>query len=207
MNEIEKVLESDERIEWRGKPEFLPYIFGGGTIGMLIFGIMWLGFISLFFIVPYDSKSTGLPIFESLFLTIFVLVGLGMIFGPGISNGFSHKNIEYVATNKRLITSSGSFSRNIQSAPYSNDLSIDVQIGFFDNLFGGKTGTLFVRSGMLGKIFGAFPIVDNIQKAGINFGAYNQVNNSFFIVFRNIQNPYEVLKIIQREIEYSKPKQ
>jgi membrane protein YdbS with pleckstrin-like domain len=114
----------------------MPFLFGG----LLVWSIPFLG----------AEESTN---FEPLMLLIlipfggvFVLVGGSLVIAPILNILNTPRRIRktvYAISNKRIITRTGSIGVDYESKPYFSIEAIDVNVGFFDKIFG--TGSLIIK--------------------------------------------------------------
>ena len=127
MNELSKILDTNEQVFWEGKPRFWPY-FLSGVVPTFIFGLAWTGFLVPFFAVNFLPKEnlssssgfTNTFFFAwNIFLVPFLLIGLWMLVGVHIYKGF----IDF-----DQITNS------------------EVNVGFWDRVLAQNTGSILISS-------------------------------------------------------------
>lgn len=137
MNEIEKILNTNEKIIWEGTPDFrinmlMGYIFVGGfSLFLFIFAI-----ISLL----NDSVFTASIFFLS---TIILLIFIPL-------SEITLKRIRYFFTDKRIIIQSGLIGLDYSIVDYDKIQSMNVNVGLLDKLFNGNTGSIYIYSGLMG---------------------------------------------------------
>lgn len=103
----------DEQVLWEGQPT--TYVtFTRGDMFLIPFSILWGGFAIFWEATVFLS---GAPVFFLLFGSIFVAVGLYMIFGRFIYKKLKKGRTYYAVTNKRIIAVEAGSSRHI-SAEY-----------------------------------------------------------------------------------------
>jgi hypothetical protein len=113
---IERELQRDERLLWKGRPRggirlrssdayLIPFslIWGG-------FAIFW-EFMALFGTPKKEQAALVFPLFG----VPFVLIGLYLIFGRFFVDARMRARTEYGLTNRRAIIVSGLFSRTVKS--------------------------------------------------------------------------------------------
>lgn len=82
---VKNRLDLNERLVWAGKPK--PRAFTKHTVGAMLFAIPWSAFVCLFICVMLfgdmqEAEDAPSMTFQVLFMTPFVLVGIGMLFAP-----------------------------------------------------------------------------------------------------------------------------
>ncbi|MBI5051151.1 PH domain-containing protein [Candidatus Micrarchaeota archaeon] len=186
MDELDKVLDEDEKILWQGKPSFLPFVVGGSIIISLV-GIFWLTFTVPFFFVGLTTD-----LFVILFMLPFLLIGLGLTFGVPVYNLLVYKNVQYAITNKRAIIQGGLIGRDFNSIDFDKITDAEVNVGVFDKIFGQNTGSIMIATPAAGIVSGG--------RGGAQDMRYKLLN---------IQDPYEIFKFfkkisydIKTDIEY-----
>jgi len=137
LPELSKHLEKNERVIWSGKPAKAPFLVGGLVVSA--FGLIWLSF-SVF--AMSMAVSSGDPGFVTLFLSLFVLIGFGLTFGPPITQVLRYRNTKYVITDQRLITQTGAIGLDTRFIDLNKIQEVHVNVSFIDKIFG--TGTLIV---------------------------------------------------------------
>lgn len=140
INEIERILDKDEKIFWRGRPKYTAYILK--FIPATLFGLFWCTFLVPFYWAVFTGKF---PIFAWLVLGPHTLVGLGLLTTPLLAS-LVYPYIEYAVTSKRIVIKSGFFARNFETIDYVNLTDVSVKIGLIGRLTG--TGDILFLSGM-----------------------------------------------------------
>ncbi len=192
MRELDKVLSKNEKVLWEGKPKFWPYYFGGSAI-TTIFGIFWSLFLIPFVGLAVFDIVWGSGIFGwAILLLPHFWVGIGLLFGVPAYLWLVHKHIYYAITDKRVILQGGLIGRDFEEVDFHQITNAEVNVGVFDKLFGGKSGS--------GSIL--------ISTAG-SFTQTRQGAVSKPYTLRNIPNPYDVFKFfkdisfnVKTDIEY-----
>ena len=131
MNEIKKVLEPSEKVEWEGKPKAVSY-FANQILGLIFFG----GFAALIIYLTKDQNPNYL-------LWIYGTVGLLIIMI--VSGILNYRVTHYEITNKRAIIQSGIIGRNFKSNDYDQIKNVSVNVGIIDRIF--NTGTIQIFTG------------------------------------------------------------
>lgn len=142
MRELDKVLNQDEKVFWEGGPSFWPF-FLSRTVAPTIFGIFWMGFVMMFFLV--SSGAPG-PFKYMIFIMPHFWIGLFMLFGPTIYNAMVFKHTYYAITDKRIIIQKGWIGRDFEIIDFDQVTNAEVNVGVFDKLFDGNTGSIAVSA-------------------------------------------------------------
>lgn len=175
MNEFTKILDDNEKVIWQGNPSFWPFTLGG-SITVTVFGVFWVSFMACFGINSFQTEGAMKYI---LFATPHFWIGLILLFGPLIYSLLVYKHTHYAITDKRVIFQKGIIGRDFDMIDFDQITNVEVNVGIFDNLFGGNTGTINISSA------GTF----NMTKNGAVTAPYS---------FRNIENPYDVFKQVKK---------
>ena len=186
MRELDKVLDQNEKVFWEGAPSFWPFFFGR-SLPITIFGIFWMGFLAIFFII--SSAAPG-PFNYFIFVTPHFWIGLFMLFGPTIYNTLVFKHTYYAITDKRVIIQKGWIGRDFEMIDFDQITNAKVSVGVFDKLFGKNTGSILVSSA----------------------GSFTDIRQNYMqkpYTISNITNPYGVFKFfnkvshdVKTDIEY-----
>ena len=140
VKEIDRILDPNEQILWRGKPQYRAYILK--FLPATFFGLFWCSFLVPFYWAVFTGK---MPIFGWLVLGPHTLVGLGLL-GTPLWASLVYPYIEYAITNKRIITKAGFFARSFTTVDYTNLTDVSVNIGLIGRLT--DTGDILFVSGM-----------------------------------------------------------
>ena len=96
-NTIEEILDTNEKIFWRGKPKYSAYILQYGPLSL--FGLIWFSILSVFY---WGIASGEMPLFALLIIIPHTLIGIGMLGAP-LWASLVFPYIEYSITSKRII--------------------------------------------------------------------------------------------------------
>jgi membrane protein YdbS with pleckstrin-like domain len=189
--DFQDITNSDERILVSFKPSVLiNFIRSFYGVFLSLFGMPFLFGGLMVWSIPFfgAEESTN---FESLMLLIlipfgavFVLVGGGLVIAPIVNILNTPRKIRktvYAISNERIITRTGNIGVDYKSIPYFSIEAIDVNVGFFDKIFG--TGSLIIK-GM------------ETEKS---------VNITELISLAGIKNPLAQSQNIMRELQFSRP--
>lgn len=141
----EKNMEEGEKVQWQGKPEFGPFILSG--MGGIIPGLMFFGF-SLFWTA--GAMASGAPTEFLLFGTLFMIIGLLILFGGPMVQWLRFKNTEYVITDRRIITQTGAFGLDTRYIENEWIREVYVNVSIMDRIFGTGSVMVSTASGMIG---------------------------------------------------------
>lgn len=135
-SQLESIVEGNEQVLWRGKPNKTCFILESIFNPLLPFSIIWLlfdmGFISVFTSSKGSEDMMGvlIPFFLLHLMPVWIYIG-------GVLLTFiKYKNTEYLITDKRIYTSGGSFSYRECSISYSRITDVEMRRGFFDRKLG-----------------------------------------------------------------------
>ena len=182
MNEIEKILNTNETVLWQGKPAFWPF-FVSSFAGTL-FGLIFMGAGLIPMITALETKNYFLLLFPHFWIGFFIAFGLP------IYRALVHKHIFYAVTNTRVIIQRGLIGRDFQIVDFDKVTNADVKVDFLDILFGRRSGSIMISTA------GTIAYTKN--------GAAQRP-----YTLSHIANPYEVFKFfkeishaVKTDIEY-----
>jgi len=184
---LEKLLNADEKVLWSGKPVRKAFILP--VLVSIPFGFIFLGF-AIFWMGA--AASSGAPNEFSLFGLLFVLIGIGIAFGPFLFQLLRYRNTEYMITDKRIVTQTGAIGLDTRFVDFEKVQEVYVQIGVLDRLFG--TGSVYA---MTAGFSGFAP------RGGYGYGGYGGFGFNRPSLAA-LKEPYEVQKLLQEAIEQSK---
>ena len=134
---LEKMIDSNERLMWQGKPDRLLYTIGNLVIYPI--AAVWLVF-DLFFIrrfISFPGFGNGGLGFMTPFLTIFFAFHLLpvwiAVFGP-IYRFFSWTRVEYAVTTRRIYLQSGLIGRDYTSIELYEVQNLSVNVGVLERM-------------------------------------------------------------------------
>lgn len=168
MREIEKVLDDKEKVFWEGAPKFGPFVLGGSIL-FIFFGLIWMVFL-----IPFTFAMGS-----AIFLLPHFWIGLVLIIGVPLYLFLVHSRTYYAITNKRVLIQTGVIGRDFKMVDFDQITNAEVNVGLFDKVFGGNSGTILISTA------GTFIS----GKHGPVAAPYN---------LSNIENPYEVFKFFKK---------
>lgn len=197
INDIENILDQNEKIIWRGNPKFSAYILK--SLPISLFGIFWCTFLVPFYWAVFTGKA---PIFVWFVLGPHTFVGLGMLTAP-IWQSLLYPYIEYAVTSKRIVYKSGFFARNFSTVDYVHLSDVSVNIGFIGTLT--NTGDINFVSGM-----GMFvPKTGRGSLSGIEnpYDVFKLLKQTYFDIKTDVEfpNKYRPITNPGYQTDYSQP--
>ncbi len=183
---LDKLLNSDEKVLWSGKPVRKAFILPG--LVSIPFGLIFMGF-AIFWMGT--AASAGAPGEFYLFGLPFVLIGIGIVIGPFLFQLLRYRNTEYMITDKRIITQTGAIGLDTRFVDFEKVQEVYVQISVLDRLFG--TGSVYAMTAG----FSGF-----VPRGGSGYGYGGFVGNRPSLAA--LKEPYGVQKVLQEAIEKSK---
>jgi len=167
MSTLKEVMDKGEKVLWRGKPKFWPFVFG--SLVASLFGLVLLSIPVFIFLTTGDLIAIMLPHFW---------VGLIVFIGPLAYAVLVHKHVDYAITGKRVIVKKGLIGRDFDTIDFEKMQDISVNVGVIDKIFG--TGSIISSSAG--------------RMRYSRRGSYNVPGN----IFRAIENPYKVFKLLKK---------
>jgi hypothetical protein len=171
MTTIDSVLNEGEKIIWRARPKFWPFVlqsfFGAGSRPGTAVTYFYL--IVYFFVLSYSAK------FSFLYFMIIVVIGLLLLFLYPV---LLYKKVEYAITDKRIVLQKGVIGRDFDSIDFDKIQDMTVNVGVTDKIFG--TGS--------------------ISSVSAGESVYTKRGYKILpkVFFRAISQPYEVYKILKQ---------
>jgi len=146
-NSVEDVLNDDEKVLWRGKPNAKSYVLAA-MLKMLPIAIIWLIFDGAFIVGISIGMSHGqIPLSLLGFIIPFFLLHLMPVWMWIINTvkAFKEvKNLEYAITDRRVIIRSGVIGIDFKFVNYTEIDSVNIKVGFIDKIF--KVGDIYINS-------------------------------------------------------------
>lgn len=127
MRELDKVLDSDEKVLWEGKPNFLPFFFSG--LWLSFFGLIFLGAGLAAIVIGISSGN------YFILLMPYFWIGLIFVFGIPLYKALVYKYTYYAITDKRVILQTGLIGRDFEMVDFDQITNAEVNVGVFDTLF------------------------------------------------------------------------
>ena len=180
---IDKIIDDNENILWRGKPNAFLYIIGNPSIYLiaLIWGLFDFFFISSFFReFSFMNGFFGEFSFMNGFFIIFFMFHLFPVWFAilmPIYRILNYGTIEYAITDKRVYISQGFFGRDVNNYEHRELTNLKVNVNFMENIKG------------LGTIILAY----NGEEGNSSY-SFKADNNKFI----SIEDPYGVYKLLKK---------
>lgn len=171
MQEINKLLDTNEKIIWEGRPQFMPFFLSsfGGVLFGLIFAV-----VGSVFVIQEVAKGNYLFI-----LLPHLWIGLFFVFGAPVYQLLVYKHTYYVITNKRVIIQKGLIGRDFEIVDFNQITNSQVNVGVLDKLVGVDSGSIFISTA------GSVVLTSK--------GTRHRPNS-----LASITNPYEVFKLLKQ---------
>lgn len=146
-NNIDDVLNNDEKVLWRGKPNAKSYVLAA-MLKMLPIAIIWIIFDGAFIVGISIGMTRGdIPLGVLGFVIPFFLLHLTPVW-VWIANTVKAvrevKNLEYAVTDKRIIIRSGMIGIDFKFINYTEIDSVNIKVGIIDRIF--KVGDIYINS-------------------------------------------------------------
>ncbi len=170
---IDKIIDDNENILWRGKPNALLYIVGNPSIYLI--AIIW-GLFDFFFISSFFREFSFIHGFFIIFFIIHLFPVWFAILMP-IYRILNYGTIEYAITDKRVYISQGFFGRDVNNYEHRELTNLKVNVNFMENIKG------------LGTIILAY----NGEEGNSSY-SFKADNNKFI----SIEDPYGVYKLLKK---------
>lgn len=173
FNTIEDVLNEDEKILWRAKPNRAAHIWAA-VLKMLPIALLWLVVDSVFIFFISQGFSRGeIPKGILAFIIPFFLIHLAPVWiwiANIVKSVAELKNIEYAITDRRIIIRSGVVGIDFKFFEYTQIDSVNVKVGLTDRIF--KVGDIYinssVNSGVLYDIENPYDLGRKLQKVTLD---------------------------------------
>lgn len=170
---IDKIIDDNENILWRGKPNALLYIVGNPSIYLI--AIIW-GLFDFFFISSFFREFTFMHGFFIIFFIIHLFPVWFAILMP-IYRIFNYGTIEYAITDKRVYISQGLFGRDVNNYEHRELTNLKVNVNFMENIKG----------------LGTIILVYNGEGGNSSYSFKSDANK-----FISIEDPYGVYKLLKK---------
>lgn len=170
---IDKIIDDNENILWRGKPNAFLYIVGNPRIYLI--AIIW-GLFDFFFISSFFREFTFMHGFFIIFFIIHLFPVWFAILMP-IYRILNYGTIEYAITDKRVYISQGFFGRDVNNYEHRELTNLKVNVNFMENIKG------------LGTIILAY----NGEEGNSSYSFKADANK-----FISIEDPYGVYKLLKK---------
>lgn len=168
MNQLDTVLNKNERLVWSGKPKFWPFILSYVSVLSIVFVLVLLLAIGI------RSSATGPNDISGASNTLILSVIAIIILSTALIVQY-WRVVFYGVTDKRVIFQSGIIGRNFTFVDYDKIENAIVNIGIINKIF--KTGSIRIFSGRMGGRYGETPMYDSLS---------------------NVTNPYDVFKLFEK---------
>lgn len=135
IEELKKIVGSNEKILYEGKPNKKCYIFESIFNPLLPFALLWTIFdFSIFGEVFVVEEFENMSFFIILFM-LFHMMPVWMYLGGILFTARRYKNTAYIVTDRAIYVSRGVFIQNINTKPFAELSHINLHRGIFDQMF------------------------------------------------------------------------
>lgn len=177
------LLEDNEKVYWRGKPDRLVYMIGGtGGIIAFVFILIWSIFAySIAYPMFVNSSAAEFPgmggfnVFKFMPLIFMVIPIIFLIIIP-IYRLLAAGKVEYIVTDKRIYIISGLIGTDVQTLEYREIDKLSVHVDFLEKI----------------KNVGTISLTPDIT---VGRGDSTRTVSGRNLI--GIDNPYEVYKLIK----------
>lgn len=182
-NSIEDVVNDNEKLLWRGKPNAKSYVLAN-MLKMLPIALIWLVFDGTFiFFIATGMKNGDIPLGILGFIVPFFLLHLAPVWiwiGKTVKAVREARNLEYAITDKRIIIRSGVVGIDFKFINYSEIDSVNVKVGLIDRIF--RVGDIYINSainaGVLWDIEEPYKIGNALQRVTLDIKSDIQYPNA-----------------------------
>ncbi|MFH1977892.1 MAG: PH domain-containing protein [Candidatus Aenigmatarchaeota archaeon] len=174
MPTIDYLLDPGEKVIWRGKPKFWPFVWP--SLIIIPFGVIFMAIpIAMAFLAGFGVY---------LFIIPHFWIGVIMVVGAPLYSMLVHKHVEYAITDKRVMVQKGLIGRDFNTIDYEKIQDVSVNVGIIDKIF--NCGTIISTSA---------GYLRNYQ-GGAHGNTFSVPGN----LFKSIPEPYEVYKLLKKVV-------
>lgn len=192
IEELKKLVSSNEKILYEGKPNKKCYVFESIFNPLLPFALIWAIFD--FSIIGGALFADG-PDSVLFFLIPFMLLHLMPVWiylGGILFTVRRYKNTAYIVTDRAIYVSGGVFTTNISTKPFAELSHINLHRGIFDKMF--NVGDIIATSNHLnqnGKI--TTIIISSVSNYIDVFNIVKKVQTDIYtdVMYPNAKRPSE----------------
>lgn len=181
--ELKDLIGFNERIFYQGKPDKRCFVFESIFNPFLPIAIIW-AMVDLSAL--RGSMAEGGDVFLLPFM-LFHLMPVWMYLGGIIFMFRKYKNTEYIVTDHGVYISSGIFTRNYQSKPFSELSHVNLHRGIFDQIF--NVGDVQITTNQFTR--NNVPAVMTINSISDYMTVYNMVKNLQRDIYADVRFPNE----------------
>ena len=150
MLELHRVMERGERLLWKGKPAFWPFVLAGFLGPSFTLVAVLVGLL----LVARGLVSGAGPFAVASELGLGVaLVACGIAY-----RGLVHRHTYYGITNRRVIAQGGLVGREFETVDFDKMAGAEVNVGVADKAFGKGSGSIVAESA------GGFCTLRNVRR-------------------------------------------
>ena len=135
IEELKKIIGSNEEILYEGKPNKKCYIFESIFNPLLPFALLWaiidIGILG----GAFFTEDSGNILFFIIPFMLIHMMPVWIYLGGILFTARRYKNTAYIVTDRAIYVSGGVFTRNINSKPFAELYHINLHRGVFDQMF------------------------------------------------------------------------
>ena len=135
IEELKKIIGSNEEILYEGKPNKKCYIFESIFNPLLPFALLWaiidIGILG----GAFFTEDSGNILFFIIPFMLIHMMPVWIYLGGVLFTTRRYKNTAYIVTDRAIYVSDGVFTRNINSKPFAELSHINLHRGVFDQMF------------------------------------------------------------------------
>ena len=147
IEELKKLVGSNENIMYEGKPNKKCYIFESIFNPLLPLALIWaiidFGIMGAAF---FSGESEGMTFFIIPFMLLH-LMPVQLYLGGVIFTVRRYRNTDYIVTDRAIYASGGTFTRNFNVKPFAELSHINMHRGILDQMF--NAGDIVATSSQL----------------------------------------------------------
>ena len=135
IEELKKIVGSNEKILYEGKPNKKCYIFESIFNPLLPFALLWA--IIDFGVLGgvFFTDGSGNMLFFVIPFMLLHMMPVWIYLGGILFTTKRYKNTAYIVTDRAIYVSGGVFTRNVNAKPFAELSHINLRRGIFDQMF------------------------------------------------------------------------
>lgn len=188
--EINKILDKDEEIIYRYKPNKMRFVFFGSLSSILI-GLIFggpfaiIGALGVAGVIRFDNEgSSGNDVVGASVFMVMGLLVISILLFRAITLIVRYRKTIFLVTNKRIIVRNGFIGADYNSLNLASISMVNVRVDFLDKLIKPNTGTITFASS-------AVPITSGNSR-GSSLDSF---------AFSHVENPYDVYQEVKSYID------
>jgi len=135
MEELKRIVGSNEKILYEGKPNKKCYVFESIFNPLLPFALIWAIFDFGVIGGALSTENSGNVLFFLIPFMLLHLMPVWIYLGGILFTVRRYKNTAYIVTDRAIYVSGGVFTTNINTKPFAELSHINLHRGIFDQMF------------------------------------------------------------------------